>query len=59
MSAGEGGDIPARRDEGEARLRDVLDVMIAVSEKMDRWEREGVPAADPHRAVSSCQTKKR
>ena len=42
MSAGEGGDIPAR-----------LDVMIAVSEKMDRWEREGVPAADPHRAVSS------
>ncbi len=53
MSAGEGGDIPARLDEVEARLRDVLDVMIAVSEKMDRWEREGVPAADPHRAVSS------
>ena len=42
-----------RLDEVEARLRDVLDVMIAVSEKMDRWEREGVPAADPHRAVSS------
>ena len=53
MSAGEGGDIPARLDEVEARLPVVLDVMIVVSEKMDRWEREGVPAADPHRAVSS------
>ena len=30
-----------RLEEVEARLRDVLDVMIAVSEKMDRWERDG------------------
>jgi hypothetical protein len=29
---------PARLDEVEAHLRDVLDVMIAASEKMDRWE---------------------
>ena len=34
-----------RLDELEARTRDVLDVMIALSEKMDRWEREGPPAA--------------
>ena len=52
MSAGDGNDISTRLDEVEARLRDVLDVMIAVSEKMDRWERDGVPAADPQRAVS-------
>ena len=53
VAVGDGGDISARIDEVEARLRDVLDVMISVSEKMDRWEREGVPAADPQRAVSS------
>ncbi len=39
------GDIARRLDEVEARTRDVLDVMIALSEKMDRWEREGAPAA--------------
>jgi hypothetical protein len=52
MSAGDGDDISTRLDEVEARLRDVLDVMIAVSETMDRWERDGVPAADAQRAVS-------
>jgi hypothetical protein len=35
--------VSVRLDEVEARLRDVLDVMIAVSEKMDRWENEGGP----------------
>jgi len=35
-----------------ARLRDVLDIVISVSDKMDRWECDGVPAADSQRAVS-------
>lgn len=35
-----------------ARLRDVLDIVISVSDKMDRSERDGVPAADSQRAVS-------
>ncbi len=39
------GEIARRLDEVEARTRDVLDVMIALSEKLDRWEREGAPAA--------------
>ena len=39
------GDVARRLDEVEARTRDVLDVMIALSEKMDHWEREGRPAA--------------
>ena len=39
------GDVARRLDELEARTRDVLDVMIALSEKMDRWERQGAPAA--------------
>ncbi len=39
------GDIARRLDEVEARTRDVLDVMIALSEKLDRWEREGAPTA--------------
>ena len=38
-------EVGRRLDEVEARTRDVLDVMIALSEKMDRWEREGPPAA--------------
>lgn len=45
LSAGASDDVDlrGRLDEVEARLRDVLDVMIAVSEKMDRWERDGGP----------------
>ena len=39
------GDIARRLDEVEARTRDVLDVMIALSEKLDRREREGAPTA--------------
>ena len=50
MSAVEESEIGARLDEVEARLRDVLDVMIAVSDKMDRWEREGAPAAGTQRS---------
>ena len=38
-------EVGLRLDELEARTRDVLDVMIALSEKMDRWEREGPPVA--------------
>ena len=52
MPAADESELSARLDEVEGRLRDVLDVMIAVSEKMDRWERNGVPNADPRRAVS-------
>ena len=37
-------EIARRLDEVEARTRDVLDVMIALSEKMDRWEQEKAPA---------------
>ena len=37
-------EVGRRLDELEARTRDVLDVMIALSEKMDRWERDGAPA---------------
>ena len=41
-------DLTQRLDDVEGRLRDVLDVMLALSEKMDRWERDGVPASrDP------------
>ena len=39
------GDVARRLDELEARTRDVLDVMIALSEKMDRWERQGASTA--------------
>ena len=43
------GDVARRLDEVEARTRDVLDVMIALSEKMDRWEQEGRTATGgPH-----------
>jgi len=52
MPAADESELSARLDEVEGRLRDVLDVMIAVSEKMDRWERDGVPNADLRRAVS-------
>ena len=38
-------EVGRRLDELEARTRDVLDVMIALSEKMDRGQREGPPAA--------------
>ena len=38
------GELPARLDEIERRLTDTQDVMIALSEKMDRWEEEGRPA---------------
>ena len=48
-SAGNEDVVAARLDEVEARLRDVLDVMIAVSEKMDRWESEGAPVAGTHK----------
>ena len=44
---GEGRDMPAkedefqmRLDEMDKRLHDILDVMIALSEKFDRWEAE-------------------
>ena len=39
--------LQARLEEVEGRLRDVLDVMIALSEKVDRWE--GAPQSDPPR----------
>lgn len=52
ISAVDESQISARLDEVEARLRDVLDIVISVSDKMDRWERDGVPAADSQRAVS-------
>ncbi len=48
-STGDDNVVAARLDEVEARLRDVLDVMIAVSEKMDRWESEGAPVAGTHK----------
>ena len=44
----EGADTPGlsqRLSEIERRLTDTQDVMIALSEKMDRWEREGVARA--------------
>jgi hypothetical protein len=44
-------DITSRLNEVESRLRDVLDVMIAVSEKMDRWEHEGMPAPNSQRSM--------
>ncbi len=34
-----------RLDEMDKRLHDILDVMIALSEKFDRWEAE--PSRDP------------
>jgi len=40
QSKGEKDDLQARLDEIERRLTDVQDVMIALSEKFDRWERE-------------------
>ena len=52
ISAVDESQISARLDEVEARLRDVLDIVISVSDKMDRWECDGVPAADSQRAVS-------
>jgi len=36
-----------RLNEMDGRLRDVLDVMIALSEKFDRWEQR---AEEPHTA---------
>ena len=45
-------EVSTRLDELESRLRDVLDVMIAMSEKMDRWEREGVPAGSERKGAS-------
>ena len=33
-------------------LIQVKRALISVSDKMDRWERDGVPAADSQRAVS-------
>ena len=39
---GDKDELSVRLEELEARMRDVLDVMIALSEKMDRWERDGV-----------------
>ena len=46
------GEVGRRLDELEARTRDVLDVMIALSEKMDRWEREGAPSAQDRTPTS-------
>ncbi len=43
--AGEPGELDRRLTEIERRLTDTQDVMIALSEKMDRWEREGVSRA--------------
>lgn len=43
--------VSVRLDEVETRLRDVLDVMIAVSEKMDRWESEGGPSVGTQRSA--------
>lgn len=51
--AGDENVVAARLDEVEARLRDVLDIMIAVSEKMDRWESEGAPVAGTRRSLSA------
>ena len=45
-------EVGRRLDELEARTRDVLDVMIALSEKMDRWERQGPPGARDRTATS-------
>ena len=45
-------EVGRRLDELEARTRDVLDVMIALSEKMDRWERDGAPAPRDRTAAS-------
>ena len=46
------GEVGRRLDELEARTRDVLDVMIALSEKVDRWEREGAPSAQDRTPTS-------
>ena len=40
--AGEPAGLGQRLSEIERRLTDTQDVMIALSEKMDRWEREGL-----------------
>lgn len=39
-----GGPLTRPLDELESRLRDVLDAMLAINEKMERWERDGGPA---------------
>lgn len=44
-SAGEPPGLDRRLTEIERRLTDTQDVMIALSEKMDRWEREGMSPA--------------
>lgn len=43
--AGEAQGLDRRLIEIERRLTDTQDVMIALSEKLERWEREGGPAA--------------
>ena len=42
-TGGKAEQIDRRLDEVEKRLSDVLDVMIALSEKFDRWEGEEQP----------------
>jgi len=42
-NSGSHGGLSGRLDEIERRLTDTQDVMIALSEKMDRWELEGRP----------------
>ena len=45
VRAGEPPGLDRRLTEIERRLTDTQDVMIALSEKMDRWEREGMSRA--------------
>ena len=49
--AGEPPGLDRRLTEIERRLTDTQDVMIALSEKMDRWEREGVSRAPDEAAA--------
>lgn len=42
-----GNELARRLEELEARMRDVLDVMLALSDKMDRWDRDGATSPRP------------
>ena len=42
-AAGRGADLDERLDDMERRLTDVQDVMIALSEKFDRWDERRQP----------------
>ena len=50
--SGEPPGLDQRLSEIERRLTDTQDVMIALSEKMDRWEREVPPADRDHTPTS-------